>query len=323
MALLVELTINGETVRVSNEAVDLTHYWDPYISRAGSIKWVMATEYGGYVKTKFSDFRLLPKTFADYWPAPESIGLKIKYTETNEESAVLLFAGTGHTSGLDRQSNEYELFGEEIDVTVTDEVFNDTLVNIFTTYTGGSYLNLLLNTDAARASSPAVKYTSSGERQLLDVLSDIAKFFTHSFYIQDGTLYLIDMLADNGSTTITEFDFKPIKYIDPVPVSVVAGDQYSVNGSYSYGDVVSISPVCHDTQANIETALGDIKTLLESRGANITIPINRIDYPVIGEKLSWTDESFDQDIDMFIRAHGIIYDFDRYEFTVEGRGSIS
>jgi hypothetical protein len=321
LPLLLKLTIGGETVRVSNEAADLTHFWDPYVSSAGSIKWTMAEPYGGHVKVNFSNFTLLPAVFADDWPAQASVETEILYTDSTEEAAVTLFSGTSHTAGLNRESNDYELFGEDIDSTVTDESFDDTLVNIFTTYTGASYLNLTLNTTAARSPSPAVKYTASG--QLLDILSDIAKFFTHSYKITGGILYLIDMKADNGTRTFEEFDFEPVNYRDPVPISKVTGGAYSVFGSYSYGEVVDISPVCHDTQVNIETALGDIKDILEKRGAEVTLPIDTSKIPNIGEGVSWLDESFQNDINMNIRVNGIVYNFDSYSFTVTGFGEIS
>lgn len=325
MALLVELGINGDTLRVSNEVADLTHFWDPYISSAGSIKWSMPEPYGGHVKTVFSNFTLLPKTFEENWPPPNSIDVRIRYTDSDELSAVTLFGGKGHVAGIDRESNEYELFGEEIDKTVTDQSFNDTLVNIFTTYTGASYLNLTLDTSAARSPSPAVNYTASGTNQILDVLSDIAKFFSHAFYIdtENSKLYLVDMLANNGASTLTEFDFKPVQYRDPTPISKITGGNYYVSGTAPYGSVIDISPVCHGTQANIEAALANILTIIESRGAEVTIPIATGLIPVIGEAISWTDESYDQNISMSIRTAGIIYDFDQYEFTIEGRGSIS
>jgi hypothetical protein len=321
LPLLLKLTIGGETVRVSNEAAALTHFWDPYVSSSSSIKWAMASDHGGHVKIDFSDFSLLPVVFNGNWPAPASIELEMLYTDSTEEAAVSLFEGTAHTAGLNRESNDYELFGEDIDSSVTDESFNDTLVNIFTTYTGPSYLNLTLDTTAARSPSPTVKYTASG--QLLDILSDIAKFFTHSFYISGGTLYLVDMTADNGTSIFTEFDFEPVNYRDPTPISKVTAGAYSVTGSHPYGDIVDISPVCHDTQSNIETALGDIKDILEQRGAEVTMPINTASIPDIGEGVSWLDESFQDDINMSIRVKGLSYDFDRYSVTIIGSGSMS
>lgn len=317
------MTIGPETLRVSNEAVALTNYWDPYVSSAGSIKWAASSEYGGWVKTTFSNFRVLPKTFENNWPAPAGIGLTLKYTDDTEGNAVTLFDGNAHTAGLDRESNDYELFGEEYTDTVTDEVIDDTLVDVFTTYTGASYLNLNLNTGSARNPSPAVKYTASGEQVLINVLSDIAKFFSHSFYISNGTLYLVDLLADNGSSSLTEFDFSPVQYRDPPPIRRITAGIYSVIGSYSYGDDIDITPVCHDTQSNIEDALDDIKTILESRGVELSRPISATEIPAIGEAISTFDESYDQDLTGNFRVHGLVYNFDNYQFVITGKGSLS
>jgi len=323
MALLVEATFDGTLYRISNEALALDHYWDPYVSKAGSIKWVAASDHGGYVSIKFSDLSFIPKLFEDSWPAPDTVDLVVKYTDSNEASAVTLFEGSSHTSGLDRQSNDYDVFGEDYDTTVTDEVFNDTLVNIFTTYTGGSYLNLTLDTTAARSPSPAVKYTASDENVLVNVLSDIAKFFSHSFEIRGSTLYLVDLLADNGTQSLTEFDFKPAQYRDPEPISLLSGGGFSVTGSSPYGSQVDISPVCHDTQSNIEDALDNILTIKESRGVELAIPMETSKVPVVGQGNTWLDESFDQDLNANMRTHGIVYNFDSYEFVITGRGTLS
>lgn len=321
MALLVELTIGSDTIRVSNEPLALEHYWDPYLSSASSINWKMASDYGGHVKVNFSNFSLLPKTFENHWPAPTSFDISIKYTESNEASAITLFEGAASSSGLDRESNSYELYGEDIDYTLTGAVLNDTLVNIFSS--GASLLGLTLNSSAARSPSPAVLYTASGQQQVLGILNDVAKFFTHCFYINGGVLYLVDMLQDNGSRTLTEFDFEPINYREATPLSFVSSDSTKVKGSSSFGDVVTISPVCHSDGGAIGAALANIKTILEYRQAEVTIPFGLSSNPTIGEKISWTDESFDQDIDMYIRTYGISYNFDRYDFTVIGPGVMS
>lgn len=323
MALLAELVINGETFRVSNESLSLTHYWDPYVDQAGSIKWAAPSDYGGYVEPKFSNFSLLPKLFESDWPSPSNIGVTLKYTDSAEEASVILFNGEGHTSGLNRESNEYELFGKEFTSTITSEVFDDTLIDIFTTYTGTSYLNLTLDSSAARSPSPAVKYTATGETILIKTLSDIAKFFSHSFYIIESTLYLVDLLADNGTETLTEFDFSPVQYRDPVPVSIIRGGIYYVLGSSQYGEEIDVSPVCHDTQANIETALGNIKTIVEARGIELSRPMTAASVPVVGKGLTWIDESFGVDLNANFRTNGMIYNFDNYQFVITGRGTLT
>ena len=64
----------------------------------------------------------------------------------------------------------------------------------------------------ARASSPDTAYWATSQMPLIDFLSDICAFFAHLFYISDDKLYLIDMLLDNGSNTITEFDYYSAMY---------------------------------------------------------------------------------------------------------------
>ena len=70
-------------------------------------------------------------------------------------------------------------------------------------------------TTNARGTSPSVSYWATSQRPLIDFLSDICMFFTHYFYIKGGVLTLGDMLLDNGSETLDEFD-----YFDSVRYSV-------------------------------------------------------------------------------------------------------
>ena len=243
----------------------------------------------------------------------------IEYTASTEAAAEELFAGTAHLRSFDREGVVYDLYQEEYDsyLDATTAIADD-LDDVFTTYTGGAYLNLTLNTTYARAVAPAVSYTTTAKQTTVQVLSDIAKFFSHLFYIRGTTLYLVDMLRANGSEDIDEFDFYPARYEANKPYSLFVTDADSVEGSYPYGGELDVSPTAHGTQANRLTALGDIKTILERQRAVIEKPIDSLSLPVPGMRFNFLDESTVHDIDVAMFARNITFDMNTEDITIEG-----
>ena len=54
--------------------------------------------------------------------------------------------------------------------------------------------------------------------------------------------------------------------------------------------------MCHGTQANRETALGNIKTIMERPQIVMRKPLDTSTLPSIGEKIHWNDESLSEEI---------------------------
>jgi hypothetical protein len=323
--LLCTLDIDGTTRRVSNEELSLEHSWFAELSSAPTVKYATKAEYGGLCAPTFGGFQTIPTTFTETtWPPPVTITATVQHTETDEADAVTLFTATCHRAGFDQETVAYTTQKEEIDKERTATTISGTLVDVFTTYTGASWLNVTLDSTLARSPSPAVSYTISSDVQVLDMLSDIAAFFSHLFYIADGTLYLIDMEADNGTVELTEFDFLPVKYDDPPPYSLYKGNTSKVTGSHPYGKELNVSPVCHGTGANIVTALTAIKGIMERPRATVALPITTTTVAIKpGTRLEWVDESQGETITAWIRARSINYDFNNEIMTIEGEGGIS
>jgi len=61
--------------------------------------------------------------------------------------------------------------------------------------------------DTARSPSPDVSKWVTKQMPIIDLMSEIAAFFTHYFYIEHQNLVLGDMLVDNGTETLTEHDY--------------------------------------------------------------------------------------------------------------------
>jgi len=469
--LLVQLTLGGSTVYVSNDYHDIEHFYDAYVAGLSQLRVATREIYGGFAEPSFGEIDFLPSVFPSNWVPPMSIPIIVKLGVTGEADAETLFEGTAYQKSIGRDSIKYDLYGpESYATTVVDGVYDGTLNAVFTT--ACSTLGLTLNTTYARATSPAVKYTATGEQKIIDNLSEIAAFFTHRFYIQSGTLYLIDCLLDNGSVlALTEFDifpsnyttgnpykkfqakytpaiskyrfvFSDVQYPTDVEVGVAeiafmqvqdgtdettntggtatAKDYYSpyipvyavdndagtfwlsgtnvstlpwwqfdfnspvkileytiqglsaggnnsptawkvqgwdadnsafrtikdevsdpdwtagevrkfslpipewevtVAGSYPFGDVLDVSPVCHTDLANIQTALANIKTVVERRRVELIKPLSGV--PKIGQKITLTDESLLVSTAVWARVSSVVWDFDQEQCVVEGEGELT
>lgn len=313
MTLLIEATVNGVKKYISNEPVDFGgRFYDPYVIKMGSIKISSPKQHGGYAKLSFSDFTISPDFFDDEYPV--SMYIDVKYVENGEVTKLL--ESTAHRSSIARDGISYKLYGSDYSEVLTSQAFTGTLGSIFQTYTGSSHLNLTLDASLARDPSPGVNYTASGE--LLDILSDIASFFSHVFYIKDNTLYLVDVKHELSIENITDFDYLVgAKYRDNQPYNLFKSGNYSIAGSYSYGGEYDISPVCHTTQSNIESAIQDVKDILESKKIQVSFPIGHKNIN-IGDRLKWVDQSLSVPVAIEILVSSITYNFDKFDYTCEG-----
>jgi len=319
--LLITFTINSTDYRISNEYHNLTHQWDRQVQSFTQVRYSTGRKYGGGVFPSFGKLILFPVLFDGDWPPPVSCPIKVQMTSSDEALATTLFEGTAHRESVALDGITYNL----------NQVDNSTVQTIsFTGYlrdefqTACTTLSLTLDySRTTRAATLDTQYVPSGEDDLLSALSDLAAFFSHYFWIEDGTLYLADMLTDNGSTTLTEFDILPSTYKDNPPYTLFTGGNYHVDGSYDYGTEFSVSPVCHTTQSNIEGALGDIKTTIEKSQVVIKAPLELDSIPSIGQKVTLVDESLERSSTIEARIRAVVYDFDDYSYVLEGEGAIT
>ncbi len=327
--LLVEFTLS-ELKRLSTTGVAIDHYWDSEIIAIDAVSFRITQPYGGYVKAGFGGIGFSHDLFIDDWPPPVNGAISLYYTDSdspNEDTKELLFTGTAHRSQITRKKVSYRLYGPSYTATVVKAtVYNDSLVNVMTTLTGGGLLNLGIDTTAARVASPNVTHTTKGDILAIDLASRICAFYSHLFYISDGTLYLVDMLADNGSRTITEFDYFPSTYNYTAPVSgarakIDDDNNFIRYSDFPYGNELNITSY-HTTEANINTALDDILTITHSPKAALKMPLLG-DMPLPGERISWNDTSLGQDTNAYIRARSIQYDFMKEKVSIDGEGDVA
>ena len=322
--LLVEFDINASTNYLSQEGINLTHWWDnkiisftPPIRKTSKI-------YGGYCGLEYGSISFSPDLFDGDWPPPISEEITVKYTATNEAAAETIFTGKAHLKSITKKEVKYDIFDQAFTAEVAKSTaYADTLVNVMTTLCGAGILNLTINTTNARGASPAVSYTTPNDILAIKLADKMCAFFSHFFYIEGSTLYLCDMLSDNGTRTMTEFDFFSANYTYETPIATISDsdDTTTQTSAYNYGKEQSIKPF-HPTGANIDTALTDILTIQHKPRTKIKIPFTG-SIPAPGEQISWTDESLAVSTDMSIYARKFRYDFDNEEIIITGEGAIS
>jgi hypothetical protein len=321
--LLVEVTINGDLHRVSNEQVALTNAWSPKIISMASPQYKTASKFGGYVYLAFGGITFFPDLFTsnlNNWPPPVECPITVKYTSSTQELAETLFEGTCYMKEMTRSSVRYNLYAPSYEETIADATaLNGTLASYAETWAGD--LGLTYEGNRARDPSPAVVYTVSGEQRKINVLSQICSFFSHFFYIKNGILHLCDMLVDNNSRTITEFNFFPSEYKWDEPVSTIYSGDYQVDNIFPYGTSMTLTAY-HDTQSNIEDALWDITGIVNQSRCTLKLPLQG-NLPLPGERISWTDTSLASDLDAYIRGRTIQYNFDKEEIRIEGEGVLT
>lgn len=323
MPVYVTATIGATTQYLSTEFLDESSFWDAKVVKISNLNTSLTHDYGGYFKPSFGNIEFLPDAFEDNWPPPQKIDLVIETGESDTIKAEIC-NGTGTLKDYDQESVTYSVEGLEFSVTDDSKVFSGTLNDAFTWACGSSYLNLTLNTTDARSTSPAISWTNSSEQLVIDLMADIAAFYSHGFYIENGTLYLVDLLDYSDTLSLTEFDFLPAKYQGGEAVSLIKCGDYSVDGSDPAGKEITISTAYHPTQANIETALGDIKTLIEKKV--ITLEIAEVETEIgFNTQVTALDESLFETTTSTFNVHkkNLSYSDRMEKLVVEGRGAVT
>ena len=323
--LLIELTLPSGLRRVSNEPLALEHFWEPNVASCGPVKLAADSSYGGYVRPQYGKIELTPDAFtgAGDWPPPVSMPIALFLTDTDEVGRQKIMHGTAHRESVLRDSFIYDLYAPDYSGRFTDHVYDNTVTGLFINNIANADAFLTADTSMADANNaPHIDYTDKGDQVVIDSLSKACACAGHLFYIKNSVAYLVDMLTNNGSREITEFDFFPSDYRDDVPYATFRSGDISVDGTYAYGKDMSVSPVFSADNNEINKGLLRIKQIMEAPRVTLKMPIT-VNVPKFGERLSWVDASRGQDITAWIRVRAISFDFDNDQIVVEGEGGIS
>lgn len=184
-----------------------------------------------------------------------------------------------------------------------------------------------VDTTYARLSSVPVVHNITGNILAIQLASDIAAFYAHLIYVVGSTAYLVDMFRDNGSRTLTEYQFfanPTYEYKVPIATckSTVGAITYSRSSTYAYGNTLELEPY-HTNKGNIETCLVDTMTFENAPRASVQVPMVAGNFPAPGEKITFPDTGNVADLSTYIRVRKLQYDFVNAMITLEGEGAIT
>ena len=322
--LLVEFTINSVLNHMSVEGHGLVNNWKPRVLDFDAPTLSIPSDHGGYMAMTFGNIVFNPLLFAGDWPPPVSCPIAIYYTDTTEAARELVFEGTAHLSEFDREAVTYALYYPTYDETIAAATaYNNTLNSVMTAILTSIAEIDHVDTAHARASSPNVTHTTIDETLAIDLASSIAEFYGHLLYIVGDTAYLVDMLLNNGTRTLTEYEFFSFpSYAYKPPVASVTCGQVRRFSAYPYGEDMTVTAY-HTTEANIIVACDDILTIENSPRIKLEVPMIAGNFPAPGEKIIIPDTAHVADLASWIRVRTLSYDFIGNSVTIEGEGAIA
>jgi hypothetical protein len=322
--LLVEFTINAVVNYVSDEGHPLTHNYRPRVTGFDSPTLSIPTDHGGYCQMTYGSISFRPDLFESDWPPPVNGAIGIYYTDTTEEDKETVFAGVAHLQTFNRESVTYDLYRPDYDEQIAaSTAYNATLNNVMNTILTTIPEITSVDTTYARASSPNVTHTTSSAQVAIELASNIAAFYSHLFYVGGSTAYLVDMKLDNGTSTLTEFEFFSMpEYQYKTPVSRAVCGTAARFSDYPYGEELSVDQY-HTTAANINTALDDIIAIENAPRITFSVPMVAGCFPLPGQKITLPDTSNVADLSSYVRVRKMTFDFLEDRVTIEGEGAIS
>lgn len=188
-----------------------------------------------------------------------------------------------------------------------------------------SRLGLTLDASLASGANPIVSGTVSGDSLLLDVADAVAAYFSHWFWIENGTLHLVDVHAENGlafNFGIWDYVRGP-KYTWQAPVNSVTDDagKIAIYGNTLFGRKISAG----------SSFYGPDNSYLRTIANTLELPqveLSAMDFYgqfFPGRRLFWIDERHPRDLVGQMAMRAVQYDFgvsgDRV--TIIGEASLS
>ncbi len=315
MSLRIIATINSQEHYVAFEEINTGS--QPYTAELESFSNISiktSGRTGGYWEPKFGSIEYLPTVFENDWPPPQ------KHTLQATLNDVVILEGTGQLKELALTNVPYDIYSPSFSDTISAGD-TDTFFNYFSA--AAATLGLTLNTDLATDAD--ITFTLSRDKLLIKVLDEMTEGLNHAFHITSNTLFLIDLLKDDGtSTNIDEFDIIASDYSAPIPYSLFKNGDETLDGDFPYGKEFSVSPSYQTTPADMQIQLSRTKEILDKYFITLRVPFDAysIEY---GNKLTWTDTSRIQPINVTMWAREFNYAIDAGEeiLVIQGEGEIN
>ena len=275
--LWVEMHLPSGIRRVSNEALATdSHFYEPDLASLSQFRYSMDRLYGGYVRPSYGRFEFLPTAFENDWPPPDSFPVTVYWDE--DDGYKTLLDGTLYITDQAEDSVTYIPFEQEFTGRFTDHVYDNKIAGASGLFVNNvPYIdpnltaNYVLGDDV---NAPYISFTDTGDKLVLNSLSDVCAVGTHMFYRDGLVMRLVDMFTDNGSREITEFDYFSWQRRHNTPYADYRCGDYSVAG-FSFADRSnSVTPIFHNdaqqAQEDYDTAVRELELAQASLDANPT-----------------------------------------------------
>ncbi len=278
---------------------------------------------GGFWKPRIGTIGITEEAF-DGEEKPTVITLPVE-VQSVAYSTFTTIPATGQLEEVVDGIATYNLIIPDYDDVQTKGTLTANLIPFFTDITGAGRLNLTLNISKATAINTSI--TISSDRATIDVAHDVAESCNHSFYIEDDTLYLIDLLKNSGVSHSFDAGYDCLygfpTHKAPELYSNFIGGAYNIVGDHSNGKEFKRSFLSHTGQTEIEAELTRAKTILGKEWIVSKLPLEKAGAVGYADEIVITD--IDNNETLTFLARNFVYDMAEgiEVVTIEGEGTIT
>lgn len=208
--LLIRLYVNG-TWRYISDVDQMAHVsgttYRQYLAGViamDEIRIASEHKWGGHVRMEYGAITLSPTVFEGAWPPPVKMDIRVCYGTLGESDEQVLLMGSAYLQELRADSVVCGLYSPASPTVVTDELFYGGLENLFATHCATLGLTLRLScydslgVEWFGGPNPIIEYKAAGDRQLINLLSEVAAWGGYRFYIDGTDLVLVHTSYSNG-----------------------------------------------------------------------------------------------------------------------------
>ena len=332
--LLLSVKHDGVVYRYGIKDQALAAQWHGVIVGLDPVKLALSTKHGGFLRVSAGQIRFVPSAFGgvetwsiNAWPPPKELDAIFRCNSTGLEGSARLFEGKLYRESVSEREVVYDVYIPSYTETIAGGTslaswpMTNSLIGFFEKVC--DVLGLTLDSSKATGSPPALSHVLSNERLVIDVASEVAAFCSHLFWIADGTLYLQQMSATNGTLSLKNPNdfFRSPTYSDEIPVNrVVAGAYEYVGSDYPYG--VDYSLPANYTGDNSQ--LQGIYELVNGQWAEVSVPAESGCGEFLpGKQVTLHDARLAVPSETVISMRGASYLFDKFQVVLSGHATMN
>jgi hypothetical protein len=330
--ILVTITYGGNKYRYSMINRVLEHQWHGVIKNIRPITVRVSTYHGGLLKVTAGRITFVPEIFGDKawsipaWPPPAELSVSVSYTDTTEAAAIPLFNGKLALVSFDEKTVEYTPYIESYTMQVSSGTNLGAYgaTNSLLDFMGAAATALGLNFNGSTvAPVPSISHTTSTKQLLIDIVDQVAAYFSHVVWISGGTLFLRDMEYENGTLNLISMNdyLRGVMYNRDLPVNdVSAGSVQYFGTEYPYGVSYSLGSSFNNDEGYLATVYG----YMNKQQISLPVPAESVMGEfAVGKTVVFYDGRLPVESSCAMYIRGMEYDAMNYQVTLFGDGIVS